>query len=439
MTCPGGKEQPLDHQNGGESAVSTGSGAPRLWTRDFTILTLGSMVSLLGNAISGFSMSLLVLDYTQSPFLYAIYIAVYTLPQVVMPVFSGALLDRFSRRRMIYTLDFISAALYAVAAFVLGKGWFSFPLLAFYCFLIGSINSIYTVAYQSFYPLLISEGNYSKAYSISSVLETLAVLMVPVATFAYNQVGIAPLLGVNAVLFAIAATVETQIRADEKYIETQRQALEEAGKPSRHLLLSDIRDGFVYLRSEPGLTAIVIYFAISSFANGAATVITLPYFKSTFQNGEYIFMLVWGMALVGRAVGGAFHYRKKIPTNRKFTIALAVYVAIALLEGSYFYFTIPVMMAMMFCTGLMGVTSYTIRISATQSYVPDEKKGRFNGAFNMLNTVGSFLGELSAGALTKLIPQRAVVSSYMGLLIVAAMAIIGGRRRHVAPIYNTHQ
>lgn len=47
------------------------------------------------------------------------------------------------------------------------------------------------------------------------------------------------------------------------------------------------------------------------------------------------------------------------------------------------------MMAMCLCNGLLGVTSYTIRISATQSYVPDEKKGRFNGAFNMLNTVGA--------------------------------------------------
>ena len=38
----------------------------RLWTRDFTIITLGSVVSMLGNSMSGFALSLLVLDYTQS-------------------------------------------------------------------------------------------------------------------------------------------------------------------------------------------------------------------------------------------------------------------------------------------------------------------------------------------------------------------------------------
>ena len=76
-------------------------GANPLWTRDFTIITIGSVISMLGNALSGFAMSLMVLDYSGSTFLYALYIAVYTLPQIIMPVFSGAILDRFSRKRAI--------------------------------------------------------------------------------------------------------------------------------------------------------------------------------------------------------------------------------------------------------------------------------------------------------------------------------------------------
>ena len=49
----------------------------RLWTRDFTIITLGSVISMLGNDAAGFAMSLLVLDYTGSSFYYAVYLAVY--------------------------------------------------------------------------------------------------------------------------------------------------------------------------------------------------------------------------------------------------------------------------------------------------------------------------------------------------------------------------
>ena len=35
---------------------------PKLWTRDFTIITAGSVISMFGNAMSGFAMSLMVLD-----------------------------------------------------------------------------------------------------------------------------------------------------------------------------------------------------------------------------------------------------------------------------------------------------------------------------------------------------------------------------------------
>jgi MFS family permease len=59
------------------------------------------------------------------------------------------------------------------------------------------------------------------------------------------------------------------------------------------------------------------------------------------------------------------------------------------LEGVYLFTPIPVMMVLCFLVGVGGITSYTIRISATQSYVPDERKGRFNGAFNMLSTAGA--------------------------------------------------
>ena len=411
----------------------------RLWTHDFTIITLGSMVSMLGNSMSGFAMSLLILDYTQSPMYYAVYLAIFTLPQIVMPIFSGAILDRFSRKKTIYTLDFMSAVLYAVAAVILGAGWFNFAVFAVGCFLIGSINSVYFVAYESFYPLLISEGNFSKAYSISSALETLTAVMVPVSAFVYNKIGIAPLFACNAVCFFIAAVFETRIKAKEEYIEKQRQSLGGETRSVARQMLRDIKEGIAYLRLERGLMAVAVYFTFNAFAYGASSVITLPYFKANFINGEYTYMLVWGMALLGRFIGGAIHYKVKLPVKFKYAIALTVYITMSLLEAVYLYFSLPVMQAMCFMTGILGVTSYTIRISATQSYVPDEKKGRFNGAFNMLSTVGSLSGELLAGALASFLPQRGVLSGFMVLCALAAVVFIGGSRKSVSAIYNRQQ
>ena len=419
--------------NSNQGKNDTPSAAP-LWTRDFTIITLGSVVSMFGNALSGFAMSLMVLDISKSTFLYAIYIAMYTIPQLLVPIFSGAVLDRFSRKKTIYTLDFISAFLHILLAVLLGTGWFSFPLFALYCLLLGSIQSTYMVAYESFYPMLISEGNYQKAYSIASVLETISTVMVPVSAFLYRQVGLSPLLAANGLCFFLAAVMEVQIRADEEYILKQKETV--SSTVYGRQMLTDIREGFLYLSNEKGLLAVAVYFAFSAVCGGVSAVLVLPWFKSAFENGEYIYMLVWGMSIVGRAIGGMIHYHVSIPAKIRYAAALTVYIVISIAEGVYLFTPVPVMMLLCFIIGLGGVTSYTIRISATQSYVPDERKGRFNGAFNTISTAGALVGELLAGTLTQLISERMLLLIVMLLCALAAAVIIGGSHKEVSRIYN---
>ena len=201
-------------------------------------------------------------------------------------------------------------------------------------------------------------------------------------------------------------------------------------------MIEDTREGFRYLSSEKGLLAIAAYFAFSAICGGVSSVIVLPYFKGTFENGEYWYMFVMAFSLAGRAIGGMIHYRLKIPARFRYRIALVVYIAISIFEGIYLFFPFRVMMLLCFLVGIGGITSYTIRISATQSYVPDEKKGRFNGAFSMLSTVGALIGEFSAGILSERIPERVVLLLAMLLCALAAVVFIGGSRSSVAAIYN---
>lgn len=385
---------------------------------------------MLGGSMAGFAISLFVLDYTSSPAFYAIFIFLHTLPQIAAPLLAGPLMDRFSRRRTIYMLDFTSAAVYLTLAVIIMTGRFSFPILAAATFIIGTIDSTYYVAYDSFYPLLITKGNYSKAYSISGTLQTLTAIMIPVATLFYKAFGIYPLLFFNSACFLTAALFETRISDVEKYLDTEIRY-------SAKRYWQDTKDGFIYLMSEKGLLFVAIYFAFNSMGGGVDAVITLPWFKATFSNGEYIYMSVFGFIVLGRSLGGFLHYKIKLPTKYKFAIALAVYVVLNILEGSYLYTPLWIMRIMCFAIGIMGVTSYTIRISGTQSYVPNERRGRFNGAFLMMNTIGSLTGELAAGAALTVMPMRPVLSLFMAVVLVAAIIFIWGGRKHIRPIYNT--
>lgn len=402
----------------------------KLWTKDFTIITAGSVISMLGNTTAGFAVSLFVLDYTDTPFLYALFVFLYTLPQILAPVLAGPLMDRFSRRKTIYMLDFLSAFLYMLFAFLVRFELYNFTLLAAVTFGIGTINSVYTVAFTSFYPLLITEGNYSKAYSVSSTLETMTMVMIPIATFLYKSFGIFPLLAANGVSFFIAAIFETRISDVEANGEKSSDTY------SVKSYINDSKEGIRYLFSEKGLMFITLYFTVSSLVGGASSVITLPWFRENYNNGEYVYMSVWVFMAIGRIIGGLIHYRRKIPAHKKFAIALSVYILTSLLEGTYLFTPLSAMRLMCFFIGILGVTSYNIRISATQSYVPNEKKGRFNGAFIMMTTVGSLIGELISGIAVTFLPARLTLSVFMGICALAALILVGGGRKHIKPIYN---
>lgn len=401
-----------------------------LWTRDFTTIMLGSIVSMLGGSMAGFAISLFVLDYTGSPVYYALYIFLHTLPQIAAPLLAGPLMDKFSRRRTIYLLDFCSASIYLIVAFLVLTGRFNFEMLAVMTLLVGTIDSVYRVAFESFFPMLISEGNYSKAYSVASTLSELTLVMIPVATFLYKTFGIAPLLFANSACFLVAALFEVRVSDVEKLDDARKTY-----SAKRYLL--DTKEGFRYLFSEKGLLCIAVYFLFSSFGGGAGAVITLPWFREAFSNGEYVYMSVWGFSVLGRALGGLLHYRFKLPQEKKFAIALTVYITIDLLEGAYLYTPLNVMRLACFLIGILGVTSYTIRISATQAYVPNGMRGRFNGAFAMLDTSGALLGEALAGTVLNYLPMRPALSVFMGLVAAAAIVFIYGGRRHIRPIYNT--
>ena len=273
-----------------------------LWTRNFTIISIGSFISMCGNTIISFAVGLLVLDYTKSIFLYAIYMVAYTLPMIIMPVLAGPFLDKFSRRCVMYTLDFASALLFLISAVLLWDNYFNYPLLIIGCLLIGSIDSIYKVSYDSFYPLLITEGNYQKAYSIASTIDTLTGLMIPVSAVLYNIIGIGPLFIINAVSFFFVAIAETQIKVKEEYKEEYKQEYKQECKEAyseekhevftRERYIRDLKDGIIYLKEEKGLLAIAIYYFFSSVSGGASNVIELPFFKSNYNSGEYIYMYV---------------------------------------------------------------------------------------------------------------------------------------------------
>ena len=60
------------------------------------------------------------------------------------PLLAGPYLDRMSRKKVIYRLDYLSSTIYLALFFLLRSGWFHYPAMMGFCLLIGAINGVYT-------------------------------------------------------------------------------------------------------------------------------------------------------------------------------------------------------------------------------------------------------------------------------------------------------
>lgn len=403
---------------------------PRLWTKNFTIITLGSAVSILGNSVSAFAMGLLTLDKTGSIFLYALFLAANNLPKIILPLIAGTFLDKRSRRKTVYTLDFISAALFIFMFAITKSGFFNYPFFLVLCIIMGCIDSIYIVAYDSFFPMLVSEGNFSKAYSISSLLYPLAFMMTPVAAYIYKTVGLPLLFLFNAFSFLVAAIFETQIKIKETHIQQSGESF------SFNIFKEEFRKGLRYIKAEKGLQVITVYFFINTFSSMGMDTLWIPYFRSVPTLGIMAYSYATTINVAGRLAGGGIQYRIKYPAKKKFAIAMVVYVLTSIISGSVLFLPYILMLVFFFVDGFLSVTSYNIRLSTTQSYVPEEYRGRFNGVYQMACNTGIIMGQLIAGALAEYFSCRAIIVGLMALNLIGTFAIMYKGRRYVAPIYN---
>ena len=198
-----------------------------------------------------------------------------------------------------------------------------------------------------------------------------------------------------------------------------------------------------YIAGEKGLLVITLYFMVSGMSGNGAGSLYLPFFRNNAAlfaawpvAAVTLYAIVSNFAVAGRFLGGLIHYRVKFPTEKKFAIAFTVYLVVTVLEGTLMYLPIPLMAAAFFFYGLLGVTSYNIRIAATQSYIPDTKRARFNGTFQMLSALGGVAGTLLAGSLAEVIPERQVVLMLSAVTLCAVWLFMFRGRRAVAAIYN---
>jgi len=93
----------------------------KLFHRNFSLMIIGQIISLFGNAILRFALSMYVLDLTGSAAAFGTILAVSMIPTVLLSPVGGIIADRINRRNIMVALDFTTAGLIVLAKGVAGQ------------------------------------------------------------------------------------------------------------------------------------------------------------------------------------------------------------------------------------------------------------------------------------------------------------------------------
>lgn len=401
-----------------------------LWTKNFTIITLGTMISAIGGAAMGLGLSLVVFDQTQSTWLSGVYAAVSMVPGMTLPILLGPLLDRVNRKRVIVALDALSGALYLAFLLYIRRAGFVYGAYLLFNLITGSIGSVYSLAYECLYPDLIPEGLAQQGYAVSGLIYPLAITVVtPLAALVYGQWGIEVLFLAEGVLLLVAAAFESRIDYAPLWAGT------EASRSPREYL-RDMLGGIRYLRREKGVRHIYTYMMITNAAGTGTGMMSMAHFQSSSALTTAMYGLLSSAETIGRLLGSALHYAVNIPEEKRYAVTVRVYMIYEVCDGVLLFLAYPLMLVLRFVCGFLGSQTAALRAAAVQNYLPPDMRARVNGLFGVLASAGALAAQLLTGALGETLPYPVVAALLAGASFVAVLLLIVRNRRDVEPVYN---
>lgn len=242
----------------------------RLFQRDFTIMILGQIISLFGNAILRFSLSLYVLEVTGSAAVFGTILAVSMIPTVLLSPFGGVLADRLPKQKIMTILDFVTAGLIVFYDAVYGSAG-NLAAVTIFMILLTLIQAFYQPSVQASIPLLASQEQLMAANGIVMQVQALAGLLGPIlAGMLYGIGGVKPILAASAVCFFLSAVMELFLRIPHEKREAD-------GSPV-HMALLDLKGAVTYLiRENTCLFKLLIVVAGINLFLSALFIIGLPY------------------------------------------------------------------------------------------------------------------------------------------------------------------
>ncbi|HMG42840.1 MAG TPA: MFS transporter [Acidimicrobiales bacterium] len=415
--------QPDDRSGGSGAGVAgsrLGGRYQRLWT--------ASTISNLGDGVAVTALPLLATTLTRDPFLVALLHFAQFAPWLLFSLVSGALVDRWDRRHVMWRVDLFRAGVVGALALLVATDRAGLPLLFVAAFLLGTAETLFDNASQAILPSLVERRDLAKANGrlFGAQIVTNQFAGPPLGGFLFAALAAAPFL-FDAGSFVAAAVLVALIPG--MYRTERAQAVVDAG-PDRSAdgpstirqICSDIAEGLRWLWQHRLLRTLALALGATNLLYEAAMAVMVLFAQDVLGLGETGYGLLLTSFAVGSVIASMVSERliDRYGPGGALTAALVVFglgqIATGLSSSPWVVGAIGV------AVGFATIVWNVITVSLRQAIIPDEILGRVNSTYRFIGWGAIPLGALAGGLLADQFGLRApFLVGGVGLLVAALL------------------
>lgn len=389
-----------------------------LFKRDFTLVVIGQIISLFGNAILRFALPLYLLRETGSSALFGMVTACSFAPMVVLSMIGGVLADRVNKRNIMVGLDFCTAVLILIFYLTLGK-LPTVPLFIIMLMLLYGISGTYQPSVQASIPLLVSSEKLMAGNAVINQVNTLSGLLGPViGGIMFGMWGIYPILVLSIVCFTFSAVMEIFIHIPHE------KRIRESGILT--VVGNDLKESYQFVKTEkPIFFSVVFLISIFNLILSSVMIVGTPILiTQVLKMSDTMYGFTQGALALGGLCGGILTaaIAEKLKLKNSYILLLVCAASVALM-GISLMFHIPAILSYWVITlmsfAAMGAsTLFVVQIyTMVQEQTPPQLVGKIMAALISIAMCGQPIGQAIYGVLFDIFESRTWI-----VLIVAAVA-----------------
>lgn len=411
--------------------------------KNFIIIVIGQIISLFGNAIQRFSMSLYLLEFTGSTAAFARILAISTIPYIIFAPIAGRLSDNINRKKIMVYLDLICSAVIGVYAFILLKGHDHELIVGTVMFILSICATLYGPAVTSSIPQIVEEEKLTSANGVINQVGSIVNFAGPIlAGLVYGLLGIKAIVIINAVSFLVSAIMEMFLDIPDVIKESVENTDNEKVISMKFVKQScvDMKESFIYLKNEKKvILGIIASYALCNIFLVPILSIVAPYFINVFLGlPSEVFGIVEAVCVLGMILGG---FIISVKPNM-FSIKKVHYTYLPMIVGVMIIATLgflklnPYVLASTFAFGGLAIMlsvalSNVLTLTFIQKQIPDNMLGRVSAFSTAIATISVAPGQLLFGQVIDMGIPLGVILIITAIFNIGLMLFIKWNVRNV--------